>query len=82
MTFISSNCFQVEINGKYRTLAVFTVLLALVMLSGKGSVSKGLFHPACPARVDSWFAFVVIILMVHENGDKQRPATAGARNAG
>ena len=35
---------------------------------------KGLFHPACLARVVSWFAFVVAIFMAHENGDKQRPA--------
>ena len=35
---------------------------------------KGLFHPACLARVVSWFAFVVAIFMGHENGDKQRPA--------
>ena len=34
---------------------------------------KGLFHPACLARVVSWFAFVVAIFMAHENGDKQRP---------
>ena len=33
---------------------------------------KGLFHPACLARVVSWFAFVVAIFMGHENGDKQR----------
>ena len=35
---------------------------------------KGLFHPACLARVVSWFAFVVAIFMAHENDDKQRPA--------
>ena len=35
---------------------------------------KGLFHPACLARVVSWFAFVVAIFMAHENGDKQRLA--------
>ena len=35
---------------------------------------KGLFHPACLARVVSWFAFVVAIFMGHENGDKQMPA--------
>ena len=35
---------------------------------------KGLFHPACLARVVSWFAFVVAIFMGHENGDKQRLA--------
>ena len=35
---------------------------------------KGLFHPACFARVVSWFAFVVAIFLGHENGDKQRPA--------
>ena len=35
---------------------------------------KGLFHPACLARVVSWFAFVVAIFMAHENGDRQRPA--------
>ena len=34
---------------------------------------KGLFHPACLARVVSWFAFVVAIFMGHENGDKQKP---------
>ena len=34
---------------------------------------KGLFHPACLARL-SLFAFVVAIFMGHENGDKQRPA--------
>ena len=34
---------------------------------------KGLFHPACLARVVSWFAFLVAIFMAHENGDKQRP---------
>ena len=33
---------------------------------------KGLFHPACLARVVSWFTFVVAIFMGHENGDKQR----------
>ena len=33
---------------------------------------KALFHPACLARVVSWFAFVVAIFMGHENGDKQR----------
>ena len=37
-------------------------------------VLKGLFHPACLARVVSWFAFVVTIFMAHENGDKQRSA--------
>ena len=35
---------------------------------------KGLFHPACLARVVPWFAFVVAIFMGHENGDKQRLA--------
>ena len=35
---------------------------------------KGLHHPACLARVLSWFAFVVAIVMAHENGDKQRLA--------
>ena len=35
---------------------------------------KGLFHPACLARVVPWFAFVVAIFMAHENGDKQRLA--------
>ena len=35
---------------------------------------KGLFHPACLARVISWFALVVTIFMDHENGDKQRLA--------
>ena len=34
---------------------------------------KGLFHPACLARVVSWFAFVVTIFMAHESVDKQRP---------
>ena len=34
---------------------------------------KGLFHPACLARVVSWFAFVFAIFMAHENGGKQRP---------
>ena len=34
---------------------------------------KDLFHPACLARVVSWFAFVVAIFMAHENADKQRP---------
>ena len=29
----------------------------------------GLFHPACPTCVVSWFAFVVAIFMGHENGD-------------
>ena len=38
------------------------------------SVLKGLFHPACLARVVSWFAFVVANFMGHENGDKQRSA--------
>ena len=33
---------------------------------------KGLFHPACLARIISWFAFVVTVFMAHENGDKQR----------
>ena len=32
---------------------------------------KGLFHPACLARVVSWFAFVVAIFMAHENGDNK-----------
>ena len=36
-------------------------------------ILKGLFHPACLARVVSWFAVVVAIFMGHENGDKQRP---------
>ena len=35
---------------------------------------KGLFHPACLARVISWFASVVAIFMGHENGGKQRSA--------
>ena len=30
--------------------------------------SKGLFHPACFARVVSWFAFVVAIFMAHVQG--------------
>ena len=34
---------------------------------------KGLFHPACLARVVSWFAFVDAIFMAYENGHKQRP---------
>ena len=34
---------------------------------------NGLFHPACLARVTSWFAFVFVIFIGHENGDKQRP---------
>ena len=34
---------------------------------------KGLFHPACLARVVSWFTFVAAIFLAHENGDKQRP---------
>ena len=36
-------------------------------------ILKGLFHPACRARVVSWIAFVVAIFMGHENGDKQKP---------
>ena len=35
---------------------------------------KGLFPPACLARVVPLFAFVVAIFMAHENGDKQRLA--------
>ena len=35
---------------------------------------KGLFHPACLARVDSLFASVAAIFMAHENGDEQRQA--------
>ena len=42
--------------------------------SPKSGVLKGLFHPACLARVVPWFAFVVAIFMGHENGDKQRLA--------
>ena len=34
---------------------------------------KGLFHPACLARVVSWIAFVAATFMAQENGDKQRP---------
>ena len=37
-------------------------------------ILKGLFHPACLARVVSWFAFVVAIFMAHQNGDNQRPS--------
>ena len=36
-------------------------------------ILKGLFHPACLARVVSWFAFVDAIFMAYENGHKQRP---------
>ena len=36
-------------------------------------ILKGLLHPACLARVVSWFAFVVAIFMGHENGGKQKP---------
>ena len=32
---------------------------------------KGLFHPACLARVVFWFAFVVAIFMAHENAKGQ-----------
>ena len=32
---------------------------------------KGLFHPACLARVVSWLAFVVLIFMEHGNGDDE-----------
>ena len=32
---------------------------------------KGMFHPACLARVVSWIAFVVAIFMGHENGDNK-----------
>ena len=32
---------------------------------------KGLFHPACLTRAISWFAFIVTILMAHENGDNK-----------
>ena len=35
---------------------------------------KGLFHPACLARVVSLFASDAAIFMVHENGDEQRQA--------
>ena len=38
---------------------------------------KGSSHPACLARVVSWFACVVAIFMAHENGDKQRPVNRG-----
>ena len=34
---------------------------------------KGLFHPACFARVICWFAFVLPIFMGHENGDNKNP---------
>ena len=32
------------------------------------------FHPACLARVVSWFSFVAAIFIAHENGDEQRQA--------
>ena len=35
---------------------------------------RGLFRPACLARVVSWFAIVVAIFMAHESGDKRGPA--------
>ena len=35
---------------------------------------KGLFYPACLARVVSWFASVVAIFMGHENDEKKRSA--------
>ena len=35
------------------------------------TTKKGLFHPACLARVVSWFASVFAIFMGHENGSKQ-----------
>ena len=44
------------------------------LLHSQSSVLKSLFHPACLARVVSWFAFVVAIFMAHENGDEQRQA--------
>ena len=46
-------------------VSLWKTMLELVWL-------KALFHPACLARVVSWFAFVVTIFMAHENGDKQR----------
>ena len=48
-------------------LTIFSTLMFLVEL-------KGLFHPACLARVVSLMAFVIAIFMGHENGDKQRSA--------
>ena len=47
---------------------------SLLVLHIKISSLKGLFHPACLARVVSWFAFVAPILMAHENGNEQRQA--------
>ena len=49
----------------YHTLFALTSLKVLL---------KGLFHPACLARVVSLFASVAAIFMVHENGDEQRQA--------
>ena len=37
----------------------------------KKLVLTGLFGPALLARVVSWLAFVVAILMAHENGDNK-----------
>ena len=43
------------------------------LFSGSPGTLKGLFHPACLARVVSWIAFVVATFMGLENGDKLRP---------
>ena len=42
---------------------------------------KGLFYPACLARIVSWLAFVAVIFMAHKNGDdtgKPRDGTCKA----
>ena len=45
-----------------------------ISLVGKSLFFKGLFYPACLARVVYLFAFVAANFMGHENGDKQRQA--------
>ena len=45
--------------------------------------NEGLCHPACLARVVSWFAFVAAIFMAHEMVTaKDKQGTTRARNAG
>ena len=43
------------------------------IVSKKHFPLKGLFHPACLARIVSWFASVVSTFMAYENYDRQRP---------
>ena len=55
---------KMQINVIFWSLSRAVMIQLLSRLEMLNSL-KGLFHPACHARVVSWFAFVVAIFMGH-----------------